>query len=252
MSLSRMHGDAACVHAGVDYLVFFDTVYQRLQPRSYFEVGTNSGLSLQRFACDAVCVDPEFLIISNVWIRRRRTMLYQMTSDDFFADVDLHMHFKGGPDVSFLDGMHRAEYLLRDFMNTERKSHRRSLVFMHDCLPQNLRMADRMPRLGEESEGHQRHFWTGDVWRVLYALQRFRPELDVRFVDCTPTGLVAISRLDPGNTVLDQNYDAAVRYMMSLELDGPRLTELWNMHPILDSAGLLANPIEVSALLNCR
>ena len=50
--------------------------------------------------------------------------------------------FPKGPDIAFLDGMHRAEYLLRDFMNTERFSHERTLILLHDCLPVNARMAD--------------------------------------------------------------------------------------------------------------
>ena len=250
---TSFHGEKTFFHNGIMYLDWLSLCDRHLAPRSYFEIGTHSGESLNRFSCDAVCVDPEFLIKQHAWKSRRRTFLYQMSSDDFFADIDLRTHFPAGPDIGFLDGMHWSEYLLRDFIAFERKAHSRTLVFLHDCLPLNVRMTDRVARAGDEvEEGPLHTFWTGDVWRVLFALKNYRPDLQVAYLDCPHTGLVAISGLDPTSTVLGRNYDKAVREMMALELDGPRMRELWNLYPMIDTARLAASPADVSAVLNCR
>ncbi len=239
-------------HAGLYYLDFMALLNRELQPRSYFEIGTATGLSLDCFTCDAVCVDPNFQVAAHVWQARRRTLMFQSASDDFFAQEDLRAFFPAGPDIAFLDGMHRAEYLLRDVINTERSAHRRSLVLLHDCLPLNARMAERVPRLGDESEGSYRNAWTGDVWRVLFALRDWRPDLRVQYLDCPPTGLVAISNLDPSSAVLRDGYEAVVDAMMALDLDQERLQALWSMYPVLDTAALAAVPSAISAVLNCR
>lgn len=249
---SKMHGDALFTHSGIPYLHFFQLVNACLAPRSYFEIGTNSGGSLKQFGCDAVCVDPEFVIEQAVWNKRKRTLLFQMTSDDFFADYDLRAYFPAGPDVVFLDGMHRAEFLLRDFIKTERLAHDRTLLFMHDCLPLNRRMAERMAQMGPESEGDLRHFWTGDVWRVLFALKSFRPELKVRYLDCPPTGLIVIDNLNPASVVLSQHYDQVMAEIMAIQLDDDRIRELWNLFPTVDTARLAASPADITAVLNCR
>ena len=239
-------------HTGVYYTDFMGILNRELQPQGYFEIGTDTGNSLNCFTCDALCVDPSFKVAARVWQKRRRTLMYQSTSDDFFATDALRDFFPKGPDIAFLDGMHRAEFLLRDFMNTERASHKRTLILFHDCLPLNTRMAERVARPGDESEGHYRNAWTGDVWRVLFALKAYRPDLRVRFLNCPPTGLIAISTLDPSSTALNDNHDAAVDMMLSLELDESRLRELWSMHPFLDTGALSATPTDVSAVLNCR
>ena len=114
-------------HRGIYYLDFLALLNCELRPRSYFEIGTSAGLSLNCFTCDAVCVDPEYQIASRVWQKRRRTLMSQSTPDDFFADEDLRTYFPTGPDIAFLDGLHRAECLLRDFMNTEQAAYRRTL-----------------------------------------------------------------------------------------------------------------------------
>lgn len=239
-------------HSGVYYLDFMALLNRQLQPRSYFEVGTDTGLSLNCFSCDAVCVDPNFQVAARVWQARRRTLMFQSTSDDFFAQESLRTFFPAGLDLAFLDGMHRSEYLLRDFINTERSAHHRTLVLFHDCLPLNTRMAERVARQGDEAEGHYRDAWTGDIWRVLFALQVKRPELRVRYLDCPPTGLIAISNLDPSSTVLRDNYNSVVDMMLDLDLSEIRLRELWGMHPFLNTAALAATPTDVSAVLNCR
>lgn len=244
-------GDAFA-HRGSYYTDFMALLDRHLRPGGYFEIGTDTGTSLNCFSCDAVCVDPEFRITGPVWQGRRRTLLFQCTSDDFFGRERLDALLPDGLDIAFLDGMHRAEYLLRDFMNTERMAHRRTLVLVHDCLPLNARMAERVARFGDESEGAYRDAWTGDVWRVLFALKRRRPELVVRYLDCPPTGLVAISNLHPGSAVLMEEYDAIVAEMMSLEFTPDRLEELWALYPIVDTAALAANPADITSVLNCH
>jgi len=96
----------------VDLLRFLS---QRLRPSSYLEVGTQSGDSVAVIECDAICVNPDFVISQNIIKTRRRTFLFQMMSDDFFADYDLRVLFPRGVDMTFLDGLHRVEFLLRDF-----------------------------------------------------------------------------------------------------------------------------------------
>ncbi len=240
------------VHTGSYYLEFLSTLNRELQPQSYFEIGTDNGFSLNCFTCDVLCIDPNFQITSHVWQKRRRTMLIQSTSDEFFADKGIRQYFPNGPDIAFLDGMHRAEYLLRDLINVEKESHSRTLVLMHDCLPLSTRMAERDPRPGDPSEGNYQFAWTGDVWRVLFALKKYRPDLRVSYLDCPPTGLVAIAGLTGGPNVLSDSYEAVIADMMALELTPERLTELWNLYPILDTRALAATPSYISAVLNCH
>src|SRR5205807_717979 len=140
------------------------------------------------------------------------------TSDEFFRSHTIRQFFPNGPDIAFLDGMHRFEYLLRDFINTERECHSRSLILMHDCLPTNERMAERSPRI-DETEAHEtRGCWTGDVWRMLPILRRHRPDLRLLVLDCPPTGLVACTHLNPESRLLSQNYHAIVDEFVQIEL----------------------------------
>lgn len=70
--------------------------------------------------------------------------------------------------VSFLGGMHLFEYLLRDFIGTEKNSTKNSIILLHDCCSFDHTMTTR------DLECIPRFAWTGDV------------------LDCKPTGLVAL------------------------------------------------------------
>jgi hypothetical protein len=52
--------------------------------------------------------------------------------------------------------------------------------------------------------------WTGDVWKLIPILRKYRPDLKLTVLDCRPTGLVCVTNLAPGNTELTRNYDAIV------------------------------------------
>ena len=184
-------------HDGIGYLNFMATLSQHLRCRNYFEIGTAAGHSLRAFRCDAVCVDPRFKVSQDVLQGRRRAHFFQMTSDAFFNHYSLRLFLPGGADVAFLDGLHHFEALLRDFINTERFCHDRSVILLHDCLPLNERMAERDFREDEAEDADTRTAWTGDVWRLLPILQKYRPDLRVQQFDCGPTGLIACTRLAP-------------------------------------------------------
>lgn len=54
-----------------------------LTPRSYLEIGTDTGASLEFVNCDAITVDPQFRPEINATGNRSRTFFFQMPSDTF-------------------------------------------------------------------------------------------------------------------------------------------------------------------------
>ncbi|MBS0558638.1 MAG: class I SAM-dependent methyltransferase [Proteobacteria bacterium] len=238
---------AVKAHPGVDYKRLLAAMNQVLAPRAYFEIGTNEGSSLAQMTCDAVCVDPHFHLSGNPARGRRRTLLFQCSSDDFFHENRLRAFFPGGVDIAFLDGLHRFEVLLRDFINTERECNPRSVILLHDCLPINARMAERVQREDPAESPATRNFWTGDVWRLAPILKAYRPDLTIRYLDCPPTGLVAITGLDPRSDVLAHNYARIVEEYAALDLAAYGFDTLFGLFPMLDSAPLVADPAALTA-----
>jgi hypothetical protein len=214
------------------------------------EIGTQQGESLARMHCDAIAVDATFAFKESPTLGRRRTFLFQMSADAFFRDYNVRSFFPLGVDVAFLDGMHRIEYLLRDFINAEKSSHRRSVVLLHDCLPLNARMARRSYTPGGAEEGEIAQAWTGDVWKMLPILQQYRPDLRILLLDCPPTGLVAVTRLDPTSTILERSYYDIVDAFAPLSIEAFGLQRLWSQFPLIDTRSLASSPENLTALLS--
>jgi hypothetical protein len=186
---------------GRRYLGVLDEMHRRLAPSWYLEVGTFQGRSLRLARKNYVAVDPGFRISSPVIPPQGTQMhLFQQSSDDFFASCFLE---RNGIriDLAFLDGMHLFEYLLRDFINTEKAMAPGGVVLLHDCCPTTEAMAAREI---------QPDAWTGDVWKTLLILLRRRPDLEIVVATAAPTGLAVISALDPCSTALLEDYDEIV------------------------------------------
>lgn len=235
--------------SGAVYQGFLYHVHRGLAPQSYLEIGTSDGASLAYANCDSIAVDPSFALKANASGTRRRTFPFQMTSDEFFRTQNVRSFFPLGVDLAFLDGMHRFEYLLRDVINTETVTHRRSLILLHDCLPSNARMASRVGVAGPPEEGETATWWSGDVWKIVPILRKYRSDLRIHVLDCPPTGLVALSRLDPESTVLDRNYHAILDEFAPLTLEDYGLERLWGEYPLIDTQRLLESPDQLTALL---
>lgn len=234
--------------SGVLYIEFLKALHTHLTPRSYLEVGTATGASLAVAGCDTIAVDPRFAVPAGATGNRTRTFFFQMKSDDFFATENAPALLRRPVDMAFLDGMHRFEYLLRDIIGTEAGCHPRSLILLHDCVPSNTRMALRQFQPGDSSEGDTAHFWTGDVWKLLPILREYRPDLRLHVLDCPPSGLVAITRLDPASSVLaDRYYEIVDQYAASV-LDEDWLRSFWDKLELTASRPLCEQPDRLTEL----
>jgi len=192
---------------GVPYLRYLARMHRHLLPNWYLEVGTNTGRSLARATCNSIAVDPNFIISSDVIGSKPAVHFFQSTSDDFFS-ADHTKRLCDKIDLAFLDGLHLFEFLLRDFMGTEKLCDTDSVIAMHDCIPMSYIAAER------HWDTKATKSWTGDVWKVVPILKKYRPDLKVEVLDCPPSGLTIVTNLDPENDVLDKHYDEIIAEFM--------------------------------------
>ncbi|MBO0903074.1 class I SAM-dependent methyltransferase [Jiella sonneratiae] len=177
----------------MDYLSALETLHAVLRPASYVEIGCRQGRSLALARCPSVAIDPDFEIIAEL---RAPTRIFRKTSDDFFAKQDLEALLGGKVDLAFVDGMHKAEFALRDILNLEEHARQASVVVVDDVLPQEMEWTTR-ERLTKA--------WTGDVYKVVPFLRKHRPDLTVRVFDVAMKGMAVITGFDPGNRTLQKN-----------------------------------------------
>lgn len=202
-------GDAPEAHVGLaelkmpgdGYLHWLSWFHATLAPATYLEIGVSAGrsLSLARPPTIAVGVDPEPRIAHGF---STETHIYTLTSDQFFKDDKLPGLLGDRPlDLVFIDGLHVFEQALTDFMNAEAHCGQHSVILFHDTIPLNERTQRREPVTG---------FHTGDVWRTIVCLKRFRPDLDIVTIATPWSGLTMITNLDPQSRELRNRYDEAL------------------------------------------
>ncbi len=187
---------------GPHYRELLAALHDRLRPRTYLEIGVETGatLSMARGAEIAVGVDPADYPLEHELGPGARVI--RLESDEFFARHSQRELFGERPvDFAFIDGMHLFEYALRDFVNTERWCAPGSTIVLHDCLP--------ILPVAAERERKTR-FWVGDTWKAVVAVARRRPDLRIRTILTPPSGLVVIRRLDPRSSVLADRLDETI------------------------------------------
>jgi hypothetical protein len=178
---------------GDDYLTILDRIHQHLHPRTYVEIGVETGRSLvlAQPGTTSIGIDPRPQLTHRIPSSAR---IFPKTSDAFFAQHDLFKELGDRPiDLAFLDGMHLFSFALRDFINVERYCTRTSTCLVHDCFPLDERTA---------ACNRATNFWSGDVWKLILCLKKYRPDLKIHTVATAPTGLAIIRGLDAQSTTL--------------------------------------------------
>lgn len=195
------HEDAAVERrAGArPYLDVLRELHDLIRPKMYLEIGVRKGSSLALAEGDAIAIDPDphpDLAASNPAAR-----LYRCTSDDFFffhGDAAIARPIE----LAFIDGMHLAEFVYRDFMNLERYMDPQGVIVVDDVLPNHPLQAKR---------DRKSRVWTGDVWRFAELIAQKRPDLRLTLLDTSPSGLLLISRVNPKNRALWADFNKVAR-----------------------------------------
>jgi len=185
--------------AGADYYAVLERIHSFLKPRTYVEIGIRNGQSfaLAKTATASVGIDPapdlKFAL-------RPGAKVFPMTSDAFFAQHNLaHELGHDSVDLAFIDGMHLFEFALRDFANLEKFCGPASTILVHDAFP-----VDRVTATRERTT----QIWSGDVWKLIPCLKKYRPDLRIGTVDVPPTGLAIIRCLDRSSTTLPSRLES--------------------------------------------
>jgi hypothetical protein len=179
-------------------------LHAQLHPRNYLEIGIDTGVSLALSEVPSIGIDPAFTVVSEL---NCDVQLVRATSDDYFRRNNPTERFGGAPlDLAFIDGMHLAEFALRDFIYVEAYTARTSVVVFDDMLPRSVL---------EAARERQTVAWTGDVFKVTHVLQQLRPDLVVLEVDTQPTGTVVVLLPDARSTTLAEHYGAIEAAMVA-------------------------------------
>ena len=179
----------------IDKYTVLSKFHEILSPQLYLEIGVRAGNSLKLAKGKAVGVDLNPIIrkfLSN------DSRIYRMTSDEFFKKDRLDGET---PDLVFIAGEHLFEYVLRDFRNVERIASSDTKVILDDVFPFLHEQGTRIKNTV---------IWTGDVWKIIPILKKYRPDLDLIPLDVQATGLLLVSNLDSKNQTLWEKYDEIV------------------------------------------
>jgi hypothetical protein len=209
---------------GEHYFEVLARIHEHLRPATYLEVGVSKGESLKLVRPEtlALGIDPAPRVGFTLGPNQH---VFAQTSDEFFARPDVPALLGGGPlQMAFIDGMHHFEYALRDFVNIEPLCTPDSVVLVHDCYPIDARSAQR---------DQVTAFWSGDVWRLIVLLKKYRPDLTVHTLGTPPTGLGLITRLDPRSDALRSRLPELIDEGLALDFSSiaERRPEALNLVP---------------------
>jgi hypothetical protein len=192
---------------GDDYLVWLERLYRALAPETVIEIGVNKGasLALLRPPTVAIGIDPNPTV---VYPLKTETHIFAETSDDFFAQRRPERLLAGRPlSAAFIDGLHLYEQVLRDFIGLEACCGPRSVLLIHDTVPLDERTQTRI---------RETTFHTGDVWKAVLCLKRYRPDLDIFTIATPPAGLTVVTGLDPTSLTLKDSYEEAIAQFIDM------------------------------------
>ena len=195
---------------GPPYTELLRDLHHALAPHTYVEIGIAAGRSVELVlpTTRVVGIDPKPRIDRPL---PANVQVFAMKSDDYFDMRDVQADLGGLPiDLAFIDGAHVFEQAMRDFINVERNATPRSTILLHDVYPLTRHTAEREQRTV---------FWSGDVWRLVLILKKYRPDLTIATVAAAPTGLCVVRGLDPSSRILAENHDAIVDEFMAMDYE---------------------------------
>lgn len=147
------------------------------ESRTYLEIGVAQGGTLEAIEVKhRIGVDPT----PNFDTEHlpERLAFHQTTSDVFFSSLDTDTKF----DLIFLDGLHEFKQTYRDLVNAFKHLSKNGVCLIDDTVPFDAIAAlpshkDSIRESRKSGLGNPRP-WMGDVYKVIYMIHTFHPDLD--------------------------------------------------------------------------
>jgi hypothetical protein len=193
------------------------SLIDKINAKSYLEIGIDNAVNFQTIVCDKkVSVDPN----------TDTAAMYHLTSDQFFK------HNTDKFDVIFIDGLHHADQVYRDIVNSLSILNEGGYIVCHDMNPLQ--------------ESHQTipfvsGIWNGDCWKAFVNLRRDRSDLEMITIDMD-YGLGIIRK--GSQNIIDINVEINYENFIKNKKD-------WmNIHSITDFYKIMGEEDVLKCLLN--
>src|ERR1017187_1558306 len=178
-----------------------NTLAEVLDAQRYLEIGIFRASTVERVNVrDRVGVDPKPSF--NVHQLAPGFTFLAVTSDAYFASLDPAATF----DLACLGGLHTFEQTRTDLFNA--LAHVPSgVILIDDTVPEDEAAAipDLDATIAKRREtGSTRTFWMGDVWKLVFYLDRFVPELDFRTIVGSGNEQTLVWRRQRGEAIVEQ------------------------------------------------
>jgi hypothetical protein len=156
--------------------------------KTYLEIGVWGGSTFFPVKIPVkVAVDPCF-VFNPLEHKKEGTFFLEITSDNFFKKLDRgDLSFIGNDssvknkfDIIFIDGYHTFEQSLKDFENSLRYSHDKTLWLIDDTVPSDAYSAlpdPEISRYKRKLAGLKRGDWHGDVYKTIFAIHDNHPDI---------------------------------------------------------------------------
>ena len=116
--------------------------------KTYLEIGVEDGFCFFKINCQTkVGLDPD--------VNSKATLF--LTSDDFFKSNQDKF------DIIFIDGLHHADQVEKDILNSLKVLSEHGIIVVHDCLPTSKEIQE-VPR--------SQDVWTGDTWKAFLKIRK--------------------------------------------------------------------------------
>lgn len=149
-----------------------NALIQKYNYKSYLEIGCQNNGCFDKIVCEKkIGVDPE------------KGGTLKMTSDDFFYQNN-EPSKRETFDIIFIDGLHHADQVYKDIINSLEILNEGGTIVCHDMIPSSYE-AQVVPR--------QTKHWNGDCWKAFVQLRVEKSDLEMRVIQ-TDCGLGIIKK----------------------------------------------------------
>lgn len=132
-------------------------IIQQMQGTHYLEIGVGDGYNINAIRCQhKTGVDPGII---RPGLISKGVKIHQTDSDTFFRNKPKNERF----DVIFIDGLHHADQVEKDIINSWYSLKAEGVILIHDVNP---------PTKAHQVVPRSQLSWTGDVWKAFVGFRQ--------------------------------------------------------------------------------